>query len=152
MPDIPKFEPIVAAKLTAMGYELYELKFIRAGTRSVLRIFVDGPSGVKLSDCERISHELAVLLEVENFSEAPYTLEVSSPGLDRPLINERDFRRVVGQTVTVRLRDEEGQPKSRSARGVIVSSIEGVLTLDTAAGEKAIPLSGVLSGKIEFKF
>ncbi len=152
MPNMAVVEPLVAAKVEAMGYELYECKFVRAGTRSVLRIFIDGPNGVRLSDCERVSRELAVVLDVENFSEAPYHLEISSPGLDRPLVSERDFKRAVGLEVTVRLRDEEGSPKSRSYRGKLTAVENANLSLSIKEKPVTIAVAAVLSGRIELKF
>lgn len=83
------------------GLELAELQFRREGHGWILRLVIDGEEGVTLDDCARISREAGHLLEVEDPIEQAYHLEVSSPGLDRPLKNERDFRRARGKKAKI---------------------------------------------------
>ena len=111
---IESIKPVIEKKLTSMGLELYELKCIKAGSRLILRIFIDKDSSVTVDDCEKASHEISILLDVENFSQTPYTLEVSSPGIDRPLTTEKEFRRLVGNDIRVHFK--EGGKVDLSAR------------------------------------
>ena len=91
---------LLEATLTGMGYELVDME--RSGQGRMMRVFIDKPSGINLDDCAAVSNHLSRVLTVENVSYE--RLEVSSPGLDRPLKKERDFARFAGQKVRVKLR------------------------------------------------
>ena len=145
-----KFEPVIREKLIAMGLELYELKYIMAGSRAILRVFIDKESPVTISDCETVSHELSILLDVENFSQMPYILEVSSPGIDRPLVTIKDFKRAAGNNIKLRIRKPEGG--FDTIYGILLSCSEECLEIKTATATKMVPLADIDSGKIETKF
>lgn len=87
-----------------LGYELSDLELKLGGKDGVIRVFIDKPEGVDLSDCEAVSRQLSAVLDVEDPVPGHYTLEVSSPGLDRKLTKPEHFRRYVGEDVRVRLR------------------------------------------------
>ena len=91
---------IIEHTLAAMGYETVD---VERGQRGILRVFIDSPSGITLDDCEKASHQLSYVLGVEDVDYA--RLEVSSPGLDRPLRKPADFDRFAGSEVSVRLRE-----------------------------------------------
>jgi ribosome maturation factor RimP len=93
------FTPVVSA----MGYELVGVEYQLRGRQGLLRVYIDKPSGITLDDCERVSHQVSGLLDVEDPIAGHYTLEVSSPGLDRPLFKAEDFERFAGSTVRLRL-------------------------------------------------
>ena len=93
-------EPLLAQ----LGYELVDLEYAPARAHAVLRVFIDRPEGVGLDDCEHVSHELAALLDVEDPVPTAYTLEVSSPGLDRVLRTPAHFQRFIGERVWLELR------------------------------------------------
>ncbi|MBI5694682.1 MAG: ribosome maturation factor RimP [Nitrospirae bacterium] len=96
--------------LDEMGYELVDLKFVFEGSRWYLRFFIDKEGGVGISDCERVSREVGTLLEVEDVIPSAFVLEVSSPGLDRPLFRPADFVRFDGRLAKVRTKKPlEGQ-------------------------------------------
>lgn len=88
--------------IEAMGYELIEVELRLSPKRSLLRLYIDGSDGIDLSDCERVSHQASGLLDLEDPLPGAYTLEVSSPGLDRPLVKVGHFRRFIGKRVKVR--------------------------------------------------
>jgi len=94
-----RIEELAETLLKAEGLELIDLEFRKEGRGWVLRLFMDKPGGVTLDDCADISRQLGDQLEVEDLIPHAYTLEVSSPGLDRPLKKERDFLRSIGKTV-----------------------------------------------------
>ncbi len=103
--------------LEALGLEYYDLQFLREGGRWVLRLFIDRPEGVSLEDCERVSRELGVLLDVEDLIPHAYTLEVSSPGLDRALRGIEEYRRFAGRRVRLQFlpaRLEESLPAGKA--------------------------------------
>ncbi len=145
-----KIEPVIRDKLIAMGFDLYELKFIMAGSRAILRIFIDKESPVTISDCEMVSHELSMVLDVENFSQMPYILEISSPGIDRPLLTKKDFRRAAGRDVKLKIRKPDGG--FETIHGTLLTCLEDSLEIKAGTAIKLIPLADVESGKIETKF
>lgn len=89
--------------LGQLGYELVDLEYAPGRARAQLRVFIDRAEGVGLDDCERVSRELSALLDVEDPVPTGYTLEVSSPGLDRVLRTPAHFQRFVGERVRVEL-------------------------------------------------
>ncbi len=93
-------EPVLARS----GYELVELEYGAGRAHAVVRLFVDRPEGVTVEDCERVSREVAALLDVEDPIPTAYTLEVSSPGFDRVLRTAAHFERFVGSRVFVELK------------------------------------------------
>ena len=115
---------LLESTLTGLGYELVDME--RSGKGSLMRVFIDKPGGVLLDDCATVSNHLSRVLTVEN---VPYErLEISSPGLDRPLKKERDFVRFAGQRVRVKLRvPQDGQ---RNFVGVLKQTRAGKVGLD----------------------
>jgi ribosome maturation factor RimP len=117
-----------------MDMEVVLVEIRGEGKSSLVRIFIDQPSGISLDDCERFSRRFSVLLDVENCIPFSYTLEVSSPGVNRPLTKELDFRRFCGENARVRTRlPIVGQ---KNFRGKIVGVTEGRLELEVASGKR----------------
>lgn len=100
-----KLHGLLAPAIIALGYELLGIERITQGKRgTLLRVFIDSDEGITLDDCERVSHQVSGILDVEDPIIGQYILEVSSPGLDRPLFTLDHFSRFVGHKVSVRLR------------------------------------------------
>ena len=97
---IALIEPVLAR----LGYELVELEYAAGRSQAVVRAFIDAPAGITVDDCERVSREVAALLDVEDPIPTMYTLEVSSPGFDRVLRTPAHFERFVGSRVFVELK------------------------------------------------
>ncbi|OGT80961.1 MAG: hypothetical protein A3H91_14800 [Gammaproteobacteria bacterium RIFCSPLOWO2_02_FULL_61_13] len=95
----PLIEPVV----NALGCELWGIEHMRRGHRTLLRIYIDSNHGVTLADCERVSREVTGVLDVEDPIRGPYDLEVSSPGVDRPLFTLAQLRGYIGIEVRLRL-------------------------------------------------
>jgi len=96
--------------VAAMGYEFVGCELIRHKTRSVLRIFIDTVKGITLADCERVSRQLSAMLDVEDPIPGEYSLEISSPGIDRPLFKLAHYAQCLGQRVKIRLKvPQDGQ-------------------------------------------
>lgn len=111
----PELRQELAAIAESRGCELVEAEFLGG----VLRIFLDRPEGVRLEDCEAVSKDASALLDVADFGRGRYTLEVSSPGLDRKLHGPRDFERFTGRRVRVRFVDP-----STGRRATVVARLE----------------------------
>lgn len=90
--------------VSALGYELVGLEFIRAGQNSTLRIYIDHENGITVDDCAEVSHQVSAVMDVEDPITVAYNLEVSSPGLDRPLFKAEHYQKFIGQEVTLVLR------------------------------------------------
>ena len=121
-------ESTVSPVALAHGLSLVDLDFRREGRRWVLRLFVDKPGGVGIGDCQRLSRELGDVLDVAGLIEESYDLEVSSPGLDRELRKEREFRWAIGKPIRCWVREPvEGQREVRRiARRVVGRARDGV--------------------------
>jgi ribosome maturation factor RimP len=119
----------------SMGMEVVLIEIKGSGNQTIVRAFVDQPNGISLNDCELFSKRFSVSLDVEDWIPSKYILEVSSPGVNRPLIKEVDFRRFCGKDAKVRTRlPVEGQ---RNFKGQIVGVTEGGrLELQVAPGKK----------------
>lgn len=131
------------------GIELVDVAYTTESGRRVLRILIDKPAGVTVEDCASVSRELSTILDVEDIVEGSYSLEVSSPGLDRPLIREKDFRDAVGKKIRIKTK----QPVSgrRNFKDVTLERMEGdSLTVKDADGELyEIGLSNVEGARLE---
>jgi ribosome maturation factor RimP len=118
----------------SMGMEVVLTEIKGGGNQTIVRTFIDQPSGISLEDCERFSKRFSVSLDVEDWLPSSYVLEVSSPGINRPLIKESDFRRFCGKNAKVQTgRPIEGQ---KNFKGRIVGVTEGRLTLEVAPGKQ----------------
>ena len=148
---LEEIRPLIEEKLKFMRMELYDVKYVAAGRHSVLRVFIDKEGGVTIDDCENASREISMLLDVENFSDSPYTLEVSSPGADRPLSSQRDFVKVVGQYVRLELKAEGKQRPV--VVGKCVSCADNILTVELDDGsENKIGLDAIAQGRLDIRF
>jgi len=127
---------LVETTVNGLGYELVD--FERSG-RGLLRVFIDKPEGILVDDCQTVSHQLTRLFLVENV--AYDRLEVSSPGLDRPLKKEADFVRFAGQKAQLKLRMPLAGRKNFV--GIIGGVKDGILQLDVDGSQVAIELSNL---------
>ena len=102
---IARIEEVIQPVLTGHGVDLVDLEWRGHAHRGVLRIFIDKSGGVGIADCERVSREIGHVLDADDVIPARYDLEVSSPGLDRPLRSEREYRWALGKSVRCWLTD-----------------------------------------------
>ena len=95
----PLFEPVIES----MGYELVGVEFVGGGGHGTLRVYIDRDEGVSIDDCASISHQISGILDVEEPIKQAYDLEISSPGIDRPLFKLADFERYAGSTAKIKM-------------------------------------------------
>src|SRR3972149_4985371 len=98
-PVLDKIKSIAEGIVASMDIELVELDYAREGRQMVLRLYIDKVGGVNLDDCASVSRELSAVLDVEDFIEGKFTLEVSSPGLNRPLKKSADYEKNIGRLI-----------------------------------------------------
>ncbi len=128
-----ELQQLLAPVVIALGYELVGvIRIWQGGHKVLVRVYIDHPQGITLDDCERVSHQISGVLDVTDLIMGRYTLEVSSPGLDRPLFTLDHFLRFVGYKVKVRLNQPQnarrnfiGQLQRVQDRNVIVV-VEGM--------------------------
>jgi len=124
---LKEIERLVEPVLAEMGIELVDMEYRSTQGRRVLRIYADRPTGINLDDCAMVSREIGNLLDVKDLLQHHYVLEVSSPGLNRPLKREKDFLRAIGQKVKVKTAvPVKGR---RNFSGVLQSFENGTLQL-----------------------
>jgi ribosome maturation factor RimP len=117
----------------SMGMEMVLVEIKGGSNRPIVRTYIDKSGGITLEDCERFSKRFSVLLDVEDWIPFSYTLEVSSPGLNRPLVKESDFQRFQGKIARIRTRAPmEGQ---RNFKGTILEAKEGAVALEVFPGK-----------------
>ena len=125
-------EPVV----TAMGYELWGLEQLPDGKGTLLRVYIDQEQGIDLTDCERVSRQVVGVLDVEDPISGSYRLEISSPGLDRPLFSLEQFERFAGERAHVQLRQKYRERKQ--VKGKIERVDEDAVVIDADGEEFSI--------------
>jgi ribosome maturation factor RimP len=133
------------------GLELVHWEIVGPKNNSVLRIFIDKPGGVTHSDCEVVSNQVGTLLDVEDLIPTQYLLEVSSPGVDRPLYKPADYERFAGNKVKIRTQTPiNGQ---RNFKGKLLGIDANVVKLQVEGGnEIEIAFDNITKGNIEYEF
>ena len=139
---------LVRQVVEGQGYELVEVEFKGTGKSSVLRIFIDKADGISHRDCELVSEQVGTVLEVEDLIPSSYTLEVSSPGLDRKLVKESDYTRFDGKLARIQTRIPLNQQKI--FRGRLQGLYGGKVRLELRKGNLLdIPLDVIQEARLE---
>ena len=122
-----ELENMIRPAVEASGFEFWGLEYLSQGKHSVLRVFIDHEDGISVDDCAEVSHQVSGVLDVEDPIKGLYNLEISSPGMDRPLFNEQQFARYIGEDVEVKV----SVPLNgrRKFKGTIEQVEGGVLSL-----------------------
>lgn len=136
-----RLEQMLEPVVTALGYELVLLEFSPSTKSGLLRLYIDSPGGINIDDCERVSREVAAQLDVDDPISSGYRLEVSSPGLDRPLVTPKHFERFIGEQARVQLM----APRDGRRRfvGWIRQVDQRAVRLETKEGEVDLPYAEI---------
>ena len=118
---------LLISSVEAMGYELVGVEYYPSSVNSLLRVYIDKENGVNLDDCMAVNGQINGVLDVEDPIASRYTLEVSSPGLDRPLFSPKDFKRFTGHQVKIRV--SRPIDRQRNFKGKIVSVNGEIITI-----------------------
>ena len=144
---VDRVRMIVDPILSDEGMELVDLEYRRESKGWVLRLYLDKEGGITLDDCTRVSQEVGRILDVEDFIQTQYTLEVSSPGLSRRLKNEKDFMKFRGHLVKVKTFDSIAN--RRQFKGKLLGISENKVGIESDEGIFQIPLSNVAKANLE---
>ena len=129
-----------------LGYELTDLELKLGGRDGLVRIFIDKDDGIVIEDCEAVSRQVSAILDVEDPLPGHYTLEVSSPGLDRALTKPAHFRRFMGENVRVKLRfPMDGR---RNFRGALKSANDEQIEVEVDGESHSLPLATIESARL----
>ncbi|ASA56316.1 ribosome maturation factor RimP [Vibrio gazogenes] len=141
---------LLEAPVVAAGYELVGLEFVRAGAHSTLRIYIDHDNGITVDDCAEVSRQVSAVLDVEDPISVAYNLEVSSPGVDRPLFKSEHYEQFIGHEVNIVLKMAVGN--RRKWKGII-QSVDGETIVVTVDGqEEPFALSNISKANLIPKF
>ena len=148
---LSKIEAIAERVAQSEGIEIVEIELKGGGRNRFLRISIDRPEGVTHADCETISHQVGAILDVEDVVPGAYTLEVSSPGVERRLAKYKDFERFTGKIIKVSLR--EPVENSRRWEGTLATCADGLINLEVAEGKTIqFPFDQVDKANLKFEW
>jgi len=143
-----KLRVLLEPEILKMNYELVDLKYVKENNRNFLRIFIDKEEGITLDDCELVSKKLEEILDQENLISHSYFLEVSSPGIERPLLKEQDYERFAGRKVEIRtFASWDGRKK---IKGYLVGFKNGKVLMQLGDELTQIPFQAIAKAKLIF--
>jgi ribosome maturation factor RimP len=143
-------EKLLTPAIEALGCEMWGIELMSMGRHTKLRVYIERPEGVSIDDCERVSRDVSDLLDVEDVMPQSYTLEVSSPGMDRILFRPDHFARNVGATVDVRLHFPfEG---SKRVTGVLAGIEDEQVAVQVGEDEYVLPLENIQRARLVPQF
>jgi ribosome maturation factor RimP len=147
---VEKVKGVVKPIIESEGLELVDIEYRREHRGRVLRLFIDREGGVNLGDCASISREIDKNLQIEAIPPGPYTLEVSSPGLNRPLKKESDFHRF--NEHRVKLKTAVPIQDRRTFKGRLLACRDGIIEVEEEKGVVRIPLAQIAKANLEYEF
>lgn len=132
------------------GKELWGVEFISAGNNSVLRLFINHENGIDVDDCAEVSRQVGAILDVEDPISSEYNLEVSSPGVDRPLFELSHFQQVIGETINVKL----SMPLNgrRKFKGILAAIENDTLIVEVDAIDYELVINNVDKANLVARF
>ncbi|NQY26874.1 MAG: ribosome maturation factor RimP [Piscirickettsiaceae bacterium] len=141
-----QIEQLIEVPIESLGYELVGVEYIKNGQHTVLRIYIDAEQGIGIEDCERVSHQVSGILEVEEPIGSAYSLEISSPGFDRPLFKQRDFERFAGSEAKLSMRlPIQGR---RNFKGLLHGFSDGDILIEVDGEVYELPLSKLSKARL----
>ncbi|MBI2982575.1 MAG: ribosome maturation factor RimP [Deltaproteobacteria bacterium] len=146
--DLEKVRGVLEPILTPIGFELVDIRFLSEQGRWVLRVLIDREGGATVGDCSRVSREVETPLEVEGLIPVPYDLEVSTPGLDRPLVKESDYRKFIGREVKIRL--ENPVENQRNFKGILEGIEGGSVSIQSEGRSRQLPFREIKRARLVF--
>ncbi len=134
---IEKLRTMLEPSVENLGYELLHIEQGSQGKQNVLRFYIDAPGGIRVDDCEAVSRQIGAILDIEDPLDMKYLLEVSSPGLARPLVKPEHFRKCLGENVRIVMRTHVLGRRRFTGRMVETNDINVVLEVDGESYELA---------------
>lgn len=145
-----KLNTLLEPAVEASGFELVGVEFVRAGKHSTLRVFIDKEDGISVEDCAEVSHQVSAVLDVEDPISTEYNLEVSSPGMDRPLFKVAHYQAALGEVVSIRLRMP--QDNRRNFKGQVLKVESGMLSIKVDNEDFELSIDNIEKGNLVPQF
>ena len=146
-----KLKAMLEPAVTALGFELWGIEYVVRGRHRLLRVYIDGPEGITVDDCAAASHQVSGVLDVEDPIPGEYTLEVSSPGLDRVLFDPAQYARFTGSLLVVRTTAPiEGRRRFRGRLQSVTD--DGIVIAVDGAGDKSIAFAAIEKAQVVPEF
>lgn len=145
--DLKNIEDLIEPAVSSLNCELVACEWGNDAGQRVLRVLIDKPGGVLLSDCEELSRLIDPLLEVEGIISERYNLEVSSPGLNRPLRKIQDFERFLGELVFIKIRNKQGE--RGNYKGRLKEVKDGIVKVEVDRSLHEIPFENIIKANLE---
>lgn len=146
-----KTEEILQPIVEEHGFELVDVEYVKEGSNWYLRAYIDKPGGITVNDCETVSRKLSDILDEKDYIDDAYILEVSSPGLGRPLKKEKDFKRSLGEEVEIRA--YRMIEKQKEFTGILRAYDETTVTIEMENGtEKTFEKGNIALIRLAFDF
>lgn len=145
-----KIKDTASSLCEAEGMEFVHAEFLSQGGRRILRVYIDKEGGVSLDDCTLVSRQLGDMFDILLENAGAYILEVSSPGLDRPLAKESDFIRFTGKKARIKVKVLINDQKTFT--GTIHGIEEGMVVLETVKGPVQIPQANISTARLVYEF
>lgn len=141
-----KLTDMLTAPVEALGFELVGVEFVRAGKHSILRVYIDHENGIDVDDCADASHQISAVMDVEDPITTEYNLEVSSPGMDRPLFKSEHYALVVGEIITVKL--SIPQDGRRNFKGLLLKCENDTILIKVDNDEFSLAIANIEKGNL----
>ncbi|PCJ15967.1 MAG: ribosome maturation factor RimP [Gammaproteobacteria bacterium] len=137
---------LISSEVVDLGYDLWGVEYVAQGKNSILRIYIDSDNGITVDDCARVSHQVSGILDVEDIIAGEYNLEVSSPGLERPLFSLEQFEIFSGHKVGLRLSTAIDGRKTFS--GKIVGVVDEEILIEVEGQTHKLPYSYIAKANL----
>ncbi len=141
---------LVEPLLYDIGYELVEVEYLSMFGRWVLRLYIDKENGVTIDNCADVSRELGDIIDIKEIIDHDYVLEVSSPGLNRPLRREKDFIRAIGSTI--RIKTKQAINGQKNFTGVLKNCTDRAVFLESSGNKIELPFNDIEKSNIVYDF
>lgn len=147
---VNKTRQLLEPQVTELGLELFDVEYVKEGAHWFLRIYIDKEGGVDIDDCAAISQRVSEVLDKENIISQAYMLEVSSPGIERPLRKKEDYEKYAGELVSVNSTEQiEGYSRFT---GILKGLIDDKVILEYNGKEISIPMENIERAHLTFEF
>lgn len=141
-----KLTDMLNPPVEALGFELVGVEFVRAGKHSILRVYIDHENGIDVDDCADVSRQISAVLDVEDPITTEYNLEVSSPGMDRPLFTPAHYESVVGETIELKL--SMPQDGRRNFKGLLLKCENDSVLIKVDNDEFSLAIANIEKGNL----
>lgn len=145
-----KVEELIQNQVKELGYELYDVQYVKEGKDYFLRIFIDKPEGIDLNDCEKVSNEINPIIDKADYIKEAYFLEVSSPGVERVLRKDKHLEQNIGKEIEIKLFKPIENEKIQD--GILKQYNEEAIIIEVNEEEKIIDRKNIALMKLKYNF